>query len=410
MKKFLLYLLLTVNCSLLIAFDYDFGVILDQNASLGGLGGSGSFEYSGILVPRFSTHFSDMGELYVSAGIQAEYLNDAGNIAPELLRTEMSLRFGALGIRAGRMAYSDPLGFIAAGLFDGAQVFYDTQAGIFNAGAWYTGLLYKKRANIAMTGAELKSYNAGLDWDDNSYFAPSRMIAALGWEHPALREFMRVRAAVLGQFDLNQNANLANLDLSGYIPLHSQYLAAKVTVPLGAFIFDLGGGLSLMQTDGTWEGVALAGEFGAAWHLTAPFDSRLSVTGRITSGVTEDTGIRNFIPIAADFQGNVLKARIPGLSVITLDYLARPLQTLAASLTSSFFIMSDLGYTEYPANIEGNTNYFLGTEIFGRALWSPYSDLQLNLGAGAFIPALGNVAQDADVLWRLELGVIFSIY
>ena len=396
MKKTLFLILFIINCSLLIA--HDFGILLDQNAGYGGIGAESGFDYAGALVPRF-TLLLENGELYASASVTAEYQNEAWIFAPELLRTEVLLSFGNKGLMAGRMQYADPLGLIADGLFDGAQFFFDTDAGIFSAGAWYTGLLYRQRANIAMTGEEIEAYGEALDWDDLSgtYFAPRRLLWALGWEHPALNEFIRAQLSLLGQFDVTEKNGL-----------HSQYLSARAAAPLGAFALELGGALALLQQGGQWEGIALAGELGAAWAPSTPFDSRLSFLGRFSSGRFEDTQMRAFAPLSTGLQGDILKARLPGLSMLSLNYLARLHRTLAAGLSAACFIRSDKG--SYTENADANGGYVLGTEFFGQASWSPVSDLQLNLGAGAFLPSLGDAEPDADTIWRLELNMVFSLY
>ncbi|MCL2320133.1 MAG: hypothetical protein FWC45_08605, partial [Treponema sp.] len=235
----------------------DFGLLLDQTAGYGGFGSDGSADYSGLLIPRFSALLGDNGAVYVSAAFRADYQSDTWTFAPELLRTEFSWRFDNGELQAGRMQYSDPLGFIANGLFDGARFSLDTAAGTFSIGAWYTGLLYKKRLEITMTSDDLQSNYTALDYGDflNTYFAPRRIVSALGWEHPGIGDIFRVNAALLGQFDV-----------SGGDRLHSQYVTGKVTAPYKAFLFNLGGCLELTERSGD-VGVGLAGELGAAWFL-----------------------------------------------------------------------------------------------------------------------------------------------
>ena len=92
--------------------------------------------------------------------------------------------------------------------------------------------------------------------------------------------------------------------------------------------------------------------------------------------------------------------------MLSLDYLARLNQDFSLGLSSSYFIRSDLAsFDTY-----GNKGYFLGNEFHARFLWSPFSDLQLNCGAGIFLPMLGNAAPGMDMLWRLELNVVLLLY
>jgi hypothetical protein len=138
----------------------------------------------------------------------------------------------------------------------------------------------------------------------------------------------------------------------------------------------------------------------------APFENRLSLLGRFSSGVAEDGSLAAFLPITTAFQGEILKAKLSGLSMVSLDYTARLHRACSASAASSYFIRSDLGtLPNY-----GTEGYFLGNEFFGRLLWSPVSDMQINLGGGAFLPVLGDAAPKADVQWRVELNVILALY
>ena len=138
-RRLLLCYLLFILCSLpLLAFD--FGLILDQNADVGGFGNDSSFTYSGILTPRFSAMIGDNADLYISAGFEASY-NERWVFVPELLRSELLVFSGPFDFVFGRMYYSEPLGFISEGLFDGTRIFHHSEAGTFRFGVWYTRLL-----------------------------------------------------------------------------------------------------------------------------------------------------------------------------------------------------------------------------------------------------------------------------
>jgi len=197
-------LLSFIPCMSVLAAD--FGLVLDNTAGYSGNGDENTFDYTGLLIPRFYTFLGNSGELYVSAAARADYLDeDEWTFVPELLRTDLFFRFGAAAIRAGRMSYSDPLGYIVNGLLDGVRFTYDSAAGTFGVGAWYTGFLFKKRAVITMTEKEYASYSEAVDYKDfmNTYFAPKRIVAALDWEHPSLANLFLVNLAVLGQYDLS---------------------------------------------------------------------------------------------------------------------------------------------------------------------------------------------------------------
>jgi hypothetical protein len=394
----LLFCFLLFPC--LSLWAWDFGLLLNQNAGYGGLGSSsgGNFDYSIGVVPRITGLLGNTGDFIISAGFEADY-NDGWGYAPELLRTELSFHSGDWAFEIGRMYHSDPLGFIAEGLFDGVKAVYNSEAGTFSAGAWYTGLLYKKRANIEMTPEEYEANNAPLDYGDfqGTYFAPRRFLGALAWEH--LGGPVQARAGVLGQFDF-----------FGGKPLNSQYAAVKLTIPVQAFSFDLGGCLELLQNDGEF-GTAFAAEAGIAFTPSASFKNRLSLLARYSSGNSEDGRFAAFLPFTTKSQGDILNVKLSGLSIISLDYIVRLHPALSAGLTSTYFIRNDLGtYDRYPLSGEDSKGYFLGNEFFARLLWSPASDLQVNLGGGIFLPSLGDAAPKADNFWRLELNVVFSLF
>ncbi|MCL2069798.1 MAG: hypothetical protein FWH19_02290 [Treponema sp.] len=395
----LLGLLLILPCLSLSAVD--FGLILDQSGTYNSYGDEGMMDYKAGIIPRFSTNLGNFGEFHLSGGVTAEYANEDWSFVPELLRTELGLFFPFGSFNLGRIHYSDPLGYIAEGLFDGGHLSIETVIGSFSLGGWYTGFLYKNRANIAMTAAELQANNAAVDLNDleNTYFAPSRAIAAFDWEHPGLAwGFVRARLSVLGQFDM------------GDTELDTQYISGTFSIPVNAFVFDLGGSLGLLGLldDGDTQ-TSYAAELRAAWTLPTAFHSRLSFQYSNFSGAGADT--EAFLPVTVASLGYVLGAAPSGISMISLDYTARLHSTLAASLSSNYFIRNgSQTYRSYPVSAQTGTGNRLGNEFFAQAFWSPFSDLAVNLGAGVFLPSMGDVTPEHHRLWRLEFGIILSIF
>jgi hypothetical protein len=399
MKKtwlFLLFSFFFFHFSFVAALD--FGMFLNQEAGYGGAGsGTTNFDYSIGAVPRLTGLLGQTGDFIISAGFEADY-NEDWKFVPELLRTELSFRRGEWAFEFGRMYHCDPLGFVAEGLFDGVKIAYNSEAGTFSAGAWYTGLLYKKRTVIEMTAEESLSNNAPLDYGNfaETYFAPKRFLGALGWEH--LGGVVQARASVLGQFDF-----------FGEKPLNSQYAVVKLTLPVTIFSFDLGGCFELLQNDGE-TGTALAAEAGIAVTPQTVFKNRLSLLARYFSGAGDGNAFA-FVPFTGESQWNIFKVKFSGLSIITLDYAARLHPAFSAGLSSAYYIRNGLEtYKGYPLSGEAGKGYALGNEFFARLLWSPASDLQASLGAGIFLPSMGNVAPNADNSWRAELNVVFSLF
>jgi len=389
-KLFICILLVVPGLSLQA---FDFGLILDQDAKIYGTGGDVKFDYSGILIPRFTALLGDSGRIFVSAGINLQSDPLAG--VPELLRTDFTWRFTNGQIRAGRMQYSDPLGFVATGLFDGARYSHNTNAGTFSAGAWYTGFQYKKRTEITMTGEELASYSEELNYSDfaKTYFAPKRALLAFDWENPSLKELVRSRVSFIAQFDLTGK------------DVHTQYVAAKFEVPVKNFIFDFGACLDLEENSGDF-GLGLAGELAVSWLLPTAIEDRLMFLGRYSSGNWEDSSLNAFLPVTTYKQGQIFQTKLSGISMLKLDYIARVHKTLSLGISSSYFILTDLG----TCTLIGHDGYFAGNEFYGRAVWSPISDVSVNFGAGVFLPAMGNAAPNADPLWKIELNLILSLF
>jgi len=396
MKRIVFLLLIFPAC----LWGYDFGVNLNQDFGYEGIGSNSEIDYSAALIPYFSTSFGDSTDLYISAWIKTTYEYEELTYIGEFLHTEFSWRSNDFKIRIGRIPYAAPLDFIVEGFFDGVQTLYDTKIGTFNVGGWYTGLLYKRTANITMTPEDYISYYTSLDYGDfaKTYFASRRVLLAAGWENPAIADMVRVRTSVLGQFDLNDTD----------FPYNSMYVTAKTAIPFKRFIVSAGGCMQLAKLNDETK-VGLAGELGCSWIVPASFYSRLSLTGRFGSGKTDS--IYPFVPVTTKPQGNVLQANLSGISAFFLDYTAQLHPTVSAGLTASYFIRSDEGtYTAYPVMNPADGGKVLGCEFFGRTVWSPFTDLSMSLGAGIFLPSLGNANKEAGTQWRLELGVILAIY
>ena len=384
-KRTRLTLLLTICCILIThsLFAVDVGAALEQNAKYSGSGGDTAFACDGIAIPRITGLIGDTGDFYVSAGFNG--MNDPWSFVPELLRTDVNWRSDSMNLTIGRMAYDDPLGYIASGLFDGGRVTFDTDKGSFSAGAWYTGLLYKKRGNIEMTENEYRANNTALDYGDfaNSYFAPRRALIAADWEHQGLLEKAVTRLSLLGQFDLTKEK------------LNSQYLAAKVMVPYGVFGFDFGGCFELVEADDEIE-TAFAAEAAVEWRRAVHY---LSLGAKYASGKSGAQAA--FLPLTTNTQGYILEPKLSGITMIALNYTARLNEAFSAGLYPAYFMLNGAD--------SGGKNR-LGGEIYAALYWSPAPDIGMKLGGGAFMPSLGNVAPDGKADWRVELNVVLALF
>jgi hypothetical protein len=381
----ILLTLLFVTCYLLLVlplFAVDVGVVLDQKAEYSSTGGDTAFAYTGIAIPRITGLIGDKGDFYISVGLN--FQNEPWAFVPELLRTDFNWRFDSMYLTIGRMSYDDPLGYIASGLFDGARFFQYTNIGTFSIGAWYTGLLYKKRVNIEMTENEYTANSTALDYGDfaNTYFAPRRILAAVDWEHNGLWERAIARLSLLSQFDLSEEK------------LNSQYLAGKIIVPYGVFSFNLGGCFELIEANDK-TGSAFTVEASAEWRHAVHY---ISLGAKYASG--ESDTLAAFLPLTTNTQGHILETKLSGITMLALDYTARLHETFSAGLYPAYFILTDSDSVEK----------MLGGEIYAALYWSPMPDIGIILGGGAYMPSLGNVAPDEKTKWRVELNVVLSLF
>ena len=422
MKKILkiIFLMLFVLGSMisipsLSAFEW--GFLMNQTLGVDGVAGGADnqdtkLSYSGALLPWFSIPLGSpgnpAGKLYFSAGVTALYPNNNSDMpvffVPELLRTELAFRIGANSeLKFGRMNYSDPLGLVVHGLFDGARFTFSLKNSTFSTGVWYTGFQYKKTANITMTESDSLSFHQAFDYAKftDTYFAPRRLIAALDWNNPYAASWLRLKISLIGQYDFTR-------DDSYY---HSQYLVIKAGIPAGNFNFDIGGCFELAEIPDELK-ISFAGDLGIGWVLPTPIRDKLQLTFRLTNGAIPDSPIAAFGPITTISQGDILQAKFSGLSMLRLDYTARLHDTFSFNIASSYFIASDyVTYEGYPQVSSGERDgYFLGNEFYGRLIWSPLSDLQFNLGGGIFLPSMGNTGSQSGALWRINLNVTLAIF
>jgi len=385
----------------------DFGLLLNQHMGFGYTEvDENFFEYNASIIPRFSFLIGETGSFFISASLTIGY-KDEFYIYPELLRTEFAMRFGSIWMRAGRIGYSDPLTNIAEGLFDGFHVTHTSSLGRFGFGTWYTGLLYKKNVNITMTAEDQALHSAPLAYDDffDTYFAPRRILAAINWEHLAIANILRINSAILGQIDISK----------GDEKYHSQYLIVKAGLPINKFLFEAGGSIETAQMklenekDFSFK-LGLAGELGAYWTPPLQFNSLLSFVVRYTSGKKGDT-LCAFNPVTTKYYGDVFKARLSGITIFSLNYSARIIDPLGANLNVSYFVRNDKETQHlFPMTSVVSDNKCLGAEIYGNVVWSIFSDLQLNLGAGIFSPSMGNVWKEGKTLWKVDLTAVLAIY
>jgi len=389
--------------------SFDFGLLLTQDTAVyhDSYYGNTDFVYKGNAVPRFSLLMGDNASFITSLGFGIEYGSDDNEFDKvfEILRTEFSILFWGFVLKVGRFTYSDPMKFVADGLFDGIQLNYNSSFGRFGLGTWYTGALYKKSANILMNSNDLAIFNAPMikyHYSKN-YFAPKRIFASMDWEHPSLFTSVQLKTALTGQFDMS------NMDEKYY----SQYFTLSTGVNLRNFLITAGGSIEFAEvTEGdavSATNFGVAGELGFHFPLPSKYNSQIALKARYGSGAGKVFDA--YIPLTTTYYGEIFQVGIAGHTMIDLIYSVRFLETLGASLTASYFIRNDLLTPAFYILPGVDTEKkLLGMEFFTKLVWSPLSDMQFNLGLGAFLPPFGNYWSKAETIWKFDLTTVIAIY
>jgi hypothetical protein len=386
-------------------FGLDFGAVLGINPEWKGTEGETGGVYAFSLEPWVSASPHETLDLYLSGSVALRLDQEDGKflpVLPELGRFMLAWRpLPLLGLEAGRIRLRDPNGIIAVGLFDGLSVSAYPGGSRLSIGGYYTGFLYKDRADICMTPSDMADYLKPLDWEESTatYFASRRVLAALSWEAPALAGSPHgLYLHGLGQFDLNAAADW----------LHSQYLSLRFLFsPLPTFAIGAGAVLELTEQAETDTKTALALLVNADWHPPTAWRDMATLGFRWGSGKTGKTGengggLGPFLPVTSISQGNVLNSALSGLTVIRAAYTLRPHDTLSLTLDGRYFLLDKAGDPDTDAKA-------LGGELSASVSWAPVMDTALSFVTGAFIPGTGNVLPSGDPpRWLVSLGLTFS--
>jgi hypothetical protein len=392
LRKLLALIILAVF-SAGIGFAYDFGAVLEEAQ---GASSEDGFSFNLSAGPWFSTPLGEKANLYVSGSFAVNFEDNAWDTVPQINRTELLFHpTSALLLQAGRIGYADSLGIIASGLFDGVQGSLGVRGTRFSLGCFYTGFLYKKSAEITLTGEDALNYA-----DPDVYGASRRLVAALKWEIPEL-----LHSPVAAVFD-----GLMQMDLNGGDQsLNSQYLTAKFMIPLiPGLNADLAVALGYAEPDGEDAVFSIAGAAGAAWMPPTKAQDLFSFNVLWSSGSKGDA-LGPFLPITGTPQGKIFSAKFSGLMVIKGAYTLSLDRTLSVSADAGYYLRTDLK-TFYDSRLDYQSDsHTLGGELYGTLLWAPFSDISVILGGGAFFPGLGKAFEsDTPVRGQISMGLIFS--
>jgi hypothetical protein len=381
----------------------DFGLILNGDGGYVSDSAGEGVDFSGSLVPWFSAA-GETGSLYISGKVTFDYAyeEEAWAWPPviELERTEAVFRpFPALRVSLGRQRYRDDGEIIASGLFDGVSASLGLEGARFFLGAFYTGFLYKKTAEILMTGKDRERYAEPLDYGEpGTYFASRRVFIPLGVEFPDLSPHTSLGFTGIGQFDLNNTGNA----------LHSQYLEGRFGLEAGDRLrFTVTATGALAEGEGREPAAHFAGALGIDWDVPGAPADMLSAEVKWGSGEVSEK-VTAYTPVSTLTQGRILSAGLSGVMNGRLSYTARPAEVFSFSGEGTVFFRTGMEtFTDRELDA-GSGERFLGTEAYGRVQWAPDSALRFSAGGGVFIPGPAFKA-DAEIRWKVNAGLIVSL-
>jgi hypothetical protein len=362
-----------------------------------------SSSFSGTLSPWLSASLGGGARFFVSGKVTFEYEEGewAGVPLAELERAELNLRpAGNLRLRLGRQFYRDNAGMIISGYFDGLNGSYRAGSALFRAGAFYTGLVYKKTAEILMTAEDRTAYGEELDYGKpGSYFASRRVFFPLGLELSGSR--LTLDLTVLAQFDLNGSGDT----------LHSQYLETLFSFDAGDLRLSASGIGSLAEAQGAAQGedtmLNFAASLGADWDVPGSLTDMARGELRWGSGAVNDT-IGPFTPVRSITWGTVFTPTQPGILAARLSYTARPGEALSLSAGAGPFWRTDLETFKDPDLDGSSAKRFLGFEVYATALWAPDPALRFSAEGGIFFPG-GAFRTNTETRWKAGAGLIVSL-
>jgi hypothetical protein len=397
LKKYL-FIILMGFLAAGFGFAYDFGLVVDQEIEQDMKQKEawkiGNFKYSLSAVPWFSTPIGEKANFYASLSFTEKYEYEEWIPIFELTRTELVLRLqNGLTAEIGRIGFSDPLGIIVSGLFDGVKGFMGIKGNRLSFGAFYTGLQYKKTAEIAMTTGDLGDYS-----NNDIYFASRRILGFFRWEMPVV---FNVPVSFLAdgffQFDVNHRDNIIN---SQYLTLQALYS------PVNALNLNLGAVLGVAEITGRNAFANFAADAGVTWMLPTPLKDFASLKIRWSSGaVTNNVG--PFTPVTTIPQGKVFTPKLSGLMTTGAEYTFSLIKDLSVSADASLLFRTDLKTQDDPDMDRQSDSFLLGGEITAAVRWAPVSDVQLAFEGGAFFPGTAMI-KDTPVRGLISLELILS--
>jgi hypothetical protein len=385
-----------------ILFAVDFGGSLSQNVKPENSSANGSnvdLSYKTKITPWASFALPNNLFLYFSVSFSAQYELEKWAPVFEADRFELTWKPREnIFIEAGRFTYSDPLEIVADGLFDGAAASFGLGKSRLSLGAFYTGLLYKKTANITMTSRDALDHA-----DADRYWAPSRTFVSAVYTIPGLISWRdTLTLGGIGQFDLRDEE---------HTKLHTQYVTLQYLIsPLDVLTFNLGGVFGLAERAGADPAYNYALSFRGDWSLPTRINDQFSLRFRYASGLADNNDTQGaFMPITNISQSSVFSADFSGLMAISGIFTLRPVESLSIVKETNFLMRTDLASFSAEGLDPVSESHVLGLEMYLSLIWAPFSDLGLSAGGGVFFPLPESAFyRDTPPKWHVSLDVILS--
>jgi hypothetical protein len=384
-------------------FGADFGLVLSGTPEYDSTKNPNEFSITGTATPWVQALLNPALNLYVSADLSLAYEDGKQQeFLPELSRTELSWRPAqTVFLQFGRQRFGDSAGLVTGGLFDGIHGALALGTARLSLGAFYTGLLYKERAEILLTAQDRADYGRALQYDDfvKTYFASRRVLVPVSLELSELTEQTSLTLNLIGQFDVNSNDSDNTF--------HSQYLEAHYFIePANPLHLNIAAIVGIAESVTTQ--VSFAASAGADWELPTALQDLLSVRVRWASGAVNDT-IGAFFPVSGISAGEIFTPRFSGVMHAQASYTARPHSSFSAEGGFGYFIRTDLETLSEGELDPAADSRALGGELYVSLVWAPQSAIRLTAGAGAFFPQMGGAfVSDAETRIKASFGAVIS--
>lgn len=391
------------------AFAWEMGFLLSNELRCENMAGGDSerprelFEL-GKLFGWASFRFAPSTSLYLKAS--ASVTNDAvldsesvWKIFGELENARLSVfPHPAFFAEMGRIPYSDILGLIADGAFDGATINFIGAQHQLSASALYTGLLAKETAKIFLNSDDEQNYYS------EGYFAPPHLVMALSYHYATMKGTV-FSAEIIRELDTREGVSAGTL-----------FVLGKAAFALGTrHNLDAGGVFSLTQ-ENYFLTLAASGLVDVRSRLSTPLPAELEFAVNLFWG---DIIQPNYaMPVISRRQYGVVFDGTPARLLSTkLGYLARLAPPLSFDASLALYSRLDTSYVPYwwvynSNNYnDGATGFLLGEELYAGVVWTPLSDTSLNLGAAFFFPDTGPnsvYAPHTPMRWDVRCGLLIS--